>query len=82
MNERGLTLFTVKNNNSSKTLYKDKKTGEYIYLLDKVMEMAPHTRITTDGIERILTEAVQTSYRRGGDNVSIDETSIAEKLNV
>lgn len=63
----------------NKTLYKDKKTGEYIYLLDKVMEMAPHTRITTDGIERILTEAVQTSYRRGGDNVSIDETSVSKE---
>lgn len=63
----------------NKTLYKDKKTGEYIYLLDKVMEMAPHTRITTDGIERILTEAVQTSYRRGGDNVSIDATSVSKE---
>ena len=55
----------------NKTLYKDKKTGEYVYLLDKVMGMAPHTRITTDGFERILDEAVKTSYSRGGENVSI-----------
>lgn len=63
----------------NKTLYKDKKTGEYIYLLDKIMEMAPHTRITTDGVERILSEAVQTSYRRGGENVSIDETIVSKE---
>ena len=63
----------------NKTLYKDKKTGEYIYLLDKVMGMTPHTRITTDAVERILTEAVQTSYRRGGDNVSIDETDVSKE---
>ena len=63
----------------NKTLYKDKKTGEYTYLLDKIMEMPAHTRITTDGVERILTEAVQTSYRRGGDNVSIDETCVSKE---
>ena len=63
----------------NKTLYKDKKTGEYVYLLDKVMGMAPHTRITTDGFERILDEAVKTSYSRGGENVSIDETIVSKE---
>ena len=63
----------------NKTLYKDKKTGEYTYLLDKVMGMDSHTRITTDGVERILSEAVQTSYRKGGDNVSMDETSVSKE---
>jgi hypothetical protein len=63
----------------NKTLYKDKKTGEYVYLLDEVMGMAPHTRITTDGFERILDEAVKTSYSRGGENVSIDETIVSKE---
>ena len=51
----------------NKTLYKDKKSGEYIYLLDEIMGISPHTRISEDAVERVLTEAVQTSYRRGGE---------------
>ena len=62
-----------------KTLFKNKRTGECTYLLDKIMKLTPHTRITTDAVERILTESVQTSYRRGGDNVSIDETCVSKE---
>lgn len=62
-----------------KTLFKNKETGECKYLLDKIMKLEPHTRITTDAVERVLTESVQTSYRRGGDNVSIDETCVSKE---
>ena len=63
----------------NKTLYKDKKSGEYIYLLDEIMGISPHTRISEDAVERVLTEAVQTSYRRGGENVSLGETAVSKQ---
>ncbi len=54
-----------------KTLYKDKESRERSYLLDLIMDMQPHERMTEDAEARMLEEAVQTSYRRGGNNASI-----------
>ena len=54
-----------------KTLYKNKEDGERAYLLDRVMEMHSHERLTEDAEARMLEEAVQTSYRRGGNEASI-----------
>ena len=55
----------------NKTLYKNKRTGERKYLLDKVLELRPHQRITEDAIAQLLEETVQTSYRKGGESVSL-----------
>lgn len=63
----------------NKTLYKDKKSGEYVYLLDEIMGISSHTRISKDAVERVLTEAVQTSYKRGGENVSLGETAVSKQ---
>ena len=54
-----------------KTLYKDKESRKRSYLLDLIMDMQPHERMTEDAEARMLEEAVQTSYRRGGNNASI-----------
>ena len=54
-----------------KTLFKNKEDGERVYLLDRVMDMHSHERMTEDAEARMLEEAVQTSYRRGGDQASI-----------
>lgn len=54
-----------------KTLYKSKETGERCFLLDRIMEIRPHERITADAQAKMLEEAVQTSYARGGEQVSI-----------
>ena len=44
-----------------KTLFRNKHTGEYEYLLDRIMGIEKHARLTEDAEARILEEAVQTS---------------------
>ena len=61
--------------NYSKTMFRDKEEGSRSYLLDLIMGMEPHERMTEDAEARLLEEAVQTSYRRGGE-----ETSILDKV--
>lgn len=57
--------------NYSKTMFRDKEDGSRSYLLDLIMGMEPHERMTEDAEARLLEEAVQTSYRRGGEETSI-----------
>ena len=54
-----------------KALFKNKEDGERVYLLDEVMDMHSHERMTEDAEARMLEEAVQTSYKRGGNEASI-----------
>ena len=54
-----------------KTLFTNKETGESEYLLDRIMGIERHERITEDALARMLTEAVETSYRRGGEETSL-----------
>ena len=61
--------------NYSKSLFKNKKSGKRSYIIDLVMGMDPHERMTEDAEARMLQEAVQTSYRRGGE-----ETSVLDKV--
>lgn len=60
-----------------RTGYKDKKTGKYIYLLDQVLGLESHQRISLGAAANILEEAIDTSYRKGG--VSASSTEIASK---
>lgn len=62
-----------------KTLFKNKTTGEYCYLLDRLMGIDKHARMTEDAVARILEEAVDSSYRKGGENVSIDATEVSKE---
>ena len=55
----------------SKTLFTNKETGKSEYLLDRLLEIDPNERLTEDAEARLLEEAVQTSYRRGGENISL-----------
>lgn len=54
-----------------KTLFTNKETGKMEYLLDRILEIEPHERLTEDAQARLLEEAVQTSYRRGGEEASL-----------
>lgn len=62
-----------------KTLFKNKFTGEYEYLLDRIMGIEKHARMTEDAEAKLLEEAVQTSYRKGGENVSITEDTVSKE---
>ena len=55
----------------NKTFFCNKETGEGEYLLDRIMGLASHQRITEDAEAKMLEEAVQTSYRRGGEEASL-----------
>lgn len=57
-----------------KTLFKNKKTGKSEYLLDSIMGMSPHERITSDAVAQILDEAAVSSYRRGGEQASLTDS--------
>ena len=54
-----------------KTLFTNKETGKSEYLLDRIMGFEKHERISEDALARMLKEAVQTSYRRGGEETSL-----------
>ncbi len=63
----------------SRTLLKNTKTGENCYLLDKLIEMEPHTRMTEDAVARMLEEAADSTYRKGGTNASICGSTISKE---
>ncbi len=54
-----------------KTLFTNKETGHSEYLLDRILGLSQNERLTEDTEARLLEEAVQTSYRRGGEEVSL-----------
>ena len=54
-----------------KTLFTNKETGKSEYLLDRILGLERNERITEDALARMLKEAVQTSYRRGGEESSL-----------
>lgn len=62
-----------------KTLFKHKRTGKYAYLLDQAMGLEKHARMTEDAEARILEEAVESSYRKGGENASISYDNISKQ---
>lgn len=62
-----------------KTLFRNKKTGEYEYFLDRVMGLEKYARMTEDAEERILDETVETSYEKGGSAVSISQEEVSRE---
>ena len=61
------TLTTLLGNVTFKrTLFLNKGSQERTYLLDHIMGLKPRQRLTEDAVARILEEAVQTSYEKGG----------------
>jgi hypothetical protein len=62
-----------------KTYFHNRGTGEYCYLLDQLMGLEKHARISEDAEARILEEAVESSYRKGGINASIGEQEVSKE---
>ena len=62
-----------------KTLFKNVSTGESCYLLDQLMGLEHHARITEDAEARILEEATESCYRKGGANASINGDCISKE---
>ncbi len=62
-----------------KTLFRNKNTGERCYLLDKIIGFDPNERLTEDAIARILDEAADSSYRKGGLNASVSGEAVSKE---
>lgn len=62
-----------------KTLFKNKFTGKYEYLLDRVMGIEKHERMSEDAVAELLGEAVQTSYRKGGISACMTEECVSKE---
>lgn len=62
-----------------KTYFHNRNTGEYCYLLDQLMGLEKHARISEDAEARILEEAAESSYRKGGINASIGDQEVSKE---
>lgn len=62
-----------------KTMFTNKESSKMTCLLDQILGLAPHTRLTEDAEARLLTEAVQTSYRRGGEASTNSGDSVSKE---
>ena len=62
-----------------KTLFKNKVTGKSEYLLDRVMGIEKHARMTEDAEAELLKEAVQTSYQKGGISACISDEFVSKE---
>lgn len=58
----------------NRTYYKDKKTGEYVYLSDLQFGIEPRAKTMEDSKAQALEEAVESSYRKGGLRASVTES--------
>ncbi len=56
-----------------RTCYTAKKTGKSVYLLDEVIGIGSHQRVTMGAAAAILEEALESSYRKGGEHASLTE---------
>ena len=62
-----------------KTLFKNRFTGERKYLVDEILGLDPHERMSEDAVERMLREAVQTSYRKAGEETCVSEEFVSKQ---
>lgn len=61
-----------------KTLFRNRRDGHSEYLLDTIMGMESHERLTEDAEAKLLEEAVDTSYQKAGNRTSIS-TSVSKQ---
>ena len=67
-----------------RTLFINHRTGERAYLADRMLCLTPGERMTGDAVAQLLTEAAETSYRKGGEASSIlgsvSKETVKEKI--
>ena len=54
----------------TRTRFQNKTTGRSVYLLDQLMGLSPHVRISRDAEAVILNEAADVSYQKAGIRIS------------
>ncbi|MCR5474735.1 MAG: ISLre2 family transposase [Lachnospiraceae bacterium] len=63
-----------------RTGYVDKRTGKYVYLLDKILGIDPHQKLTLAAAAKVLEEAIDSSYRKGGE--AVNDYNAVDKMTV
>ena len=56
--------------NFKRRYYQDKETEERIYLLDQFLQLEPSQRMLTNVRERIIKEAIESSYKKAGEKAA------------
>ena len=64
----------------SKTLFRNKQSRQSKYLLDDFLHLDSHQRMTEDAVAQLLRDAVDISYRRGGEAVSLTDSVSKETV--
>lgn len=68
--ERKQLVTTLGTIDFEKTLFSKKENRkEMLYLVDKLIGLKSHQRMTEDAVAAVLQEAVQTSYQKGGNSI-------------
>lgn len=63
----------------NRTLFKNTKTRASCYLLNKLIDIEPHTRMSEDVVARMLEEAVDSTYRKGVADASISGSVMSKE---
>ena len=63
----------------SRTLFINKATGKRAYLVDELLKFNKRELVTEDATARILEEAVESCYRKGGNNACIDNDYVTKE---
>ena len=82
--DRRTILTSLGNVCFERTLFINHNTNERAYLADRMLHLAPGERMSEDAVAQMLTEAVETSYRKGGEASSIldsvSKETVKEKI--
>jgi hypothetical protein len=62
-----------------RTLYVPKGGGKSVYLLDVLLGMESHEKTSMAAIAAMIEEAVETSYRKGGENACLTDDIISKQ---
>lgn len=63
-----------------RTGFKDKQSGEYVYLLDRILGIGKHQKITLGAAARALEETILSSYAKGGRTASARDSISKEAV--
>ena len=63
-------LTTIGRVSYKRTCFKNKKTGKTEYLADRMFGIKPHENLASDVEEEMIKEAVETSYRKSGEEAT------------
>ena len=74
------TLLTIFGNvEIERAYYKSKNSKERVYLLDKYIGLESHDKVSAAALTRALREAVETSYRKGGEEACLTSDVVSKQ---